>query len=102
MAFSTVFLHDNFWPEVGSDVAAVEWIDLDSRVEFGDSGSNRSRDIRTAHFVMDDERTTPAIAGYHIRPNAIPAFCLIMRTIFCTNIREFDRFLVKLGSLILL
>ena len=34
---------------------------MDARIKFGDSRSNRSRDIRVTHFVMDDdERTTPA------------------------------------------
>ena len=29
---------------------------MDVHVKFGDSGSNRSRDIRLPHFVTDDER----------------------------------------------
>ena len=37
-------------------------------VKFDDSGSNHSRDIRAAHFVLDDERrTTPAYAGHRVR-----------------------------------
>ena len=35
---------------------AVEYVGTDVRVKFGDSRSNRSQDIRAAHFVMDDER----------------------------------------------
>ena len=38
---------------------AIEYDDVDVRVKFGDSTLNRSRDIRAAHFMMDDEcRTT--------------------------------------------
>ena len=42
----------------GDDVTfglAVEYLDTDVGVKFGDSRSNRSRDIRVAHFVMDDD-----------------------------------------------
>ena len=39
---------------------------MDIRVEFGDSRSNGSRDIRAAQFVMDDERTT-ANAGRYLK-----------------------------------
>ena len=28
---------------------------MDARVKYGDSGSNRSRDIQAAHFVMGDD-----------------------------------------------
>ena len=51
----------------GSSVSAVisgvvvEQVGVDVRVKFGDFRSNRSRDIRAAHFVVDahnDERTT--------------------------------------------
>ena len=45
---------------------------MDDRIKFGDSGSNRSRDIRAAHFIMDERRRrTTAGAGHHIRQNAI-------------------------------
>ena len=33
---------------------AMKYISLDVRIKFGDSRSNRSRDIRAVHFVMDD------------------------------------------------
>ena len=51
---------------------------MDVRVAFSDSRSKRSRDIRTAHFVMDDRRrrTRPPDAGHHIRQNAIVVLCL--------------------------
>ena len=43
---------------------------MDFPVKFGDSTSNRSRDIEAAQFVMNDKRTpmTPAYAAHHIRP----------------------------------
>ena len=51
---------------------AVELVGLDVRVQFGDSRSNRSRDIRPAHFVMDDERRrTTADGPCGNRPNAL-------------------------------
>ena len=34
-------------------------------VQFGDSRSNRSRDVRAAHFLMDDERTNDYDADEH-------------------------------------
>ena len=34
----------------------VDTTDTDVRVKFSDSRSNRSRDIRTAHFVIDERR----------------------------------------------
>ena len=43
--------------EADSDVisgVAVEWVDMDATVKFGDSTSNRSRDIRGAHSLMDE------------------------------------------------
>ena len=56
-AFSTVFL-DNFQPELVNDVingVTEEQVGVDVRVNFVDSKLNRSRDIRAAHFVMDDD-----------------------------------------------
>ena len=34
--------------------ATVENVGLDVDAKFGDSGANRSWDMRLAHFVMDD------------------------------------------------
>ena len=62
-AFSTVF-RGNFWPEVGIGVmsgAVVDPTGTKGRVQFGDSRSNRSRDIRLPHLVTNDD------AGHHIR-----------------------------------
>ena len=42
---------------------------MDVDVKFGDSGSNHSRYIRAAHFVMDDDVTT-ADAGHDIGAKA--------------------------------
>ena len=75
--FRRVF-RDNFWLEVANDVisgVAVEYVIMDVRLKLGDSRSNRSRDIRAAHFVMDDERrrrwpTDPVVIGQ----NAIHRF----------------------------
>ena len=56
------FFCDNFWSEVASDVKAatiVDYGDIDIRVKYGDSGSNRPRDIRVAHFVMDNDERHP-------------------------------------------
>ena len=53
------FFHDNFRPEVVSDVIssfAVARVGVDVPVKFGDCRSNRSRYIRTTHFVMDERR----------------------------------------------
>ena len=53
---STVF-HNNFQPEVVSDIissVAVEQVGMDACIKFSDPRSNRSRDIRVAHFVVDD------------------------------------------------
>ena len=53
------FFRDNFLPEVASGLisgVAVEFVGVDLNVKCGDSRSNRSRYIRTAHFVMEDER----------------------------------------------
>ena len=65
--------HDNFRPEVVNDIISsvtIEYVDVDVRAKFGDSRSNRSRDIRVAHFLMDDdERTTVTLAK-----NAQPRF----------------------------
>ena len=36
----------------------MQTVGVDARVKFGDSRSNRSWDMRAAHFVMNDERTT--------------------------------------------
>ena len=49
---------DNFPPEVPSDVisgAFVEPTDVKVHVKFGDSMSNRARDVRLPHFVMNDD-----------------------------------------------
>ena len=57
-----VFFRDSFRLEVAGDVisgVAVRYVGMDIRVKFGESGSNPSRDIRAAQFVMDnDERKT--------------------------------------------
>ena len=50
---------DDFRPEVASNVISgvagyITWIGVDVRVEFGDSGSNLSRDTRADHFVTDE------------------------------------------------
>ena len=52
------FFRDNFWPVVDSDVISgviVDQTGMDVPVKFGDPRSNRSRDIRAAYFVMEDE-----------------------------------------------
>ena len=59
-------LCDNFRPAaVASDVISgvdVEQVGMNARVKFGDSGSNRSRDIRLPPFVRTT--TTPADGPY--------------------------------------
>ena len=48
----------NFRLEVASDVISgvfVELVGMDDSVQFGDSRSTYYRDLRAAHFVMDDE-----------------------------------------------
>ena len=47
-----------------------------SLVKFGDSMSNGSRDIRAAHFVMDDDERTIADAGRDMKQKCHSAFCL--------------------------
>ena len=37
---------------------------MDVRIKFGDSGSNSSRDIRAAHFVIDDDERKTLDAGF--------------------------------------
>ena len=74
--FSSV---DNFRPEGASDVISGVIVDpasMGDPVKFGDSKSNRSRDIRLPHFVTDAERQhrrTPVITQGQ---NAILAFGL--------------------------
>ena len=49
--------------EAASDVLSsvpVEFVDMDVDVKFCDPWWNRSRDVRAAHFVLDDELTTNA------------------------------------------
>ena len=63
---------DNFRLEVVSDVISnvgVEYVGIDVRAKFGVSRSNSYRDIRAAHFVMDDDekRLTTADAGHDMR-----------------------------------
>ena len=43
----------------------IEGVGLDIRVNFGDSRSNRSRDIRRAHFVSDE----PTIQEWETKRN---------------------------------
>ena len=60
-------------PEIDNDVIsgqAVDIVGVDVPVKFGDSRSNRSRDIRQPHFVL----TTPAYAGHHIRAKRVWRF----------------------------
>ena len=47
---------------------------MDDSVKVGDFRLNRFRDIRVAHFVMDDEAGVQLYAGHQIRQNAIVAF----------------------------
>ena len=50
---------DDFRPEAVSDIMsdkAAEYAGMSLFVNFGDSRLNRFRDIRAAHFVMDDRR----------------------------------------------
>ena len=57
----------NFRREVVSDVLSdltLECVGMNVPVKFCESRSNRSRDIRAAHCVMDDERMTPAYGGF--------------------------------------
>ena len=77
--FYRFFNFDKCRLEVAGDIvssAAVDEVGLDFGVKFGDSMSNRSRDILAAHFVTDDERTTSE-AGHAIRQEHHSAFCLI-------------------------
>ena len=49
---------DNCQPEIVSDVVSGVFVDptgVKVQVKFGDSGSNRYRDIRLSHFVMNDD-----------------------------------------------
>ena len=65
---------DNFRPEAVSEVLSgvdVECVGVDVRVKLGDSTSNRSRDIRAAHFVTNER--TPADGP---RQKSLSAFCL--------------------------
>ena len=49
------FSRDNFRLEVVSCVISGVALSMDVPVNLGDSRSNCSRDVRAAHFVMDDE-----------------------------------------------
>ena len=52
---------------------------MDVLVKFGDSRSNRSRDIRRDIWLpqfVTDERTTPAYTRHQISPKRQSAFCL--------------------------
>ena len=79
VAFSAVFSNfDKCRPEVAGDVvsgAVIDPVGLDVPAKFGDSRSNHSRDIPTAHFVMDERRGrwTHVIT---LRQNVILAFCV--------------------------
>ena len=56
-AFSTVLNFDNFQPEVrsnGISGAVVDPAGVKAHVKFGDSRSNRSRDIRLPYFITND------------------------------------------------
>ena len=67
----------NFWPEAVSDVifgVTLEYVSMDV---FGDSRSNRSRDIRAADFVVDDERRRPTEAMVVMGRNSIWRFAWI-------------------------
>ena len=67
-AFLAVFSNfDQCQPEVADDVQSgviVERTGSDDPVKFGDSRSNRSRDLRAAHFVVytKERRRTQVIA----------------------------------------
>ena len=64
-AIAKQLLCDNFRPAVASDVISgvdVEQIAMNVPVTFGDSRSNRSRDVRLPHFVR-----MPAYASHHMR-----------------------------------
>ena len=77
-AFPNAF-RDNFLPEVVSDLisgVAIEHDGVDVLVKFGDSRPSRSRDIRAAHFVMDDDERTTADTGHDIRQKRHSAFRL--------------------------
>ena len=57
-AITKQLLCKNFRQEVASDVISgvdVEQVGMNTRVKFGDSRSNRSRDIRLPHFVTNDD-----------------------------------------------
>ena len=59
-AITNQILCDNFRSEEASDVisgANVEQVGLNVHVKFGDSRSNRSRDIRLPHFVRTTTTT---------------------------------------------
>ena len=74
--FRPFFNFDNFRREVHGDVISSVIVDptgVKVRVKFGDSRSNRSRDIRLPHFVHTT--TTPAYAaGHHVRAKRRKAF----------------------------
>ena len=58
------FFRCSFRPEVVRDVISgpnVGWVGMDVPVKFGDSRSNRSRDIRLSHFVLTTTTATPVI-----------------------------------------
>ena len=57
-AITKQLLCDNFRPEAASDVISgvgVEQVGMKVRVKFGDSMSNRYRDIRLPHFVTNED-----------------------------------------------
>ena len=55
---------------------AVENVGMDVHVTSGDSMKTRSRDIRAAHFVMDNERRTRLVDAGHKAERHAGTVCL--------------------------
>ena len=84
------FFRDKFGPEVFIDVIssfAVALVRLDVSVKFGDSTSNRFRDIRVDHFVMDERRMMPADGPCCIWANGLWRFAFKRHSAFCLTRR---------------
>ena len=63
-----VVFRDNCRPEVArgnNSGVTVEEVSSYAAVKFGDSSSNRFKDMRPAHFVMDDERRRTTTVAAH-------------------------------------
>ena len=75
-AITKQLLCDNFRPEAASDVISgvdVEQVGMNVHIKFGESRSNRFRDIRLRQFVTNDDNDDNG-AGHHIRAKRRKAF----------------------------